>query len=116
MHVCPPLAGVELEESDARHAVPASGEGQPGFVFLRVFVCLWHKYRSASLGKLCGAVQGKVAISGAVLAPLWSLKSGCLSLRAPSSCLTLAKQRGLRPASLCLRRTRCPRLGSIWTS
>lgn len=40
MHVCPPLAGVELEESDAPHAVPASGEGQPGFVFLRVFVCV----------------------------------------------------------------------------
>lgn len=40
MHAYTPLVGVELEKSDMLYAVPASAKGEPGFVFLCVFVCL----------------------------------------------------------------------------
>lgn len=62
------------------YAVPASGKGEPGFVFLCVFVCLCYQYLAFSLGKFTVIGEEKAAIPGTKVAPLERLKCGCLLL------------------------------------
>lgn len=101
MHACTPLVGVELEKSAMSYAVPASGEGEPGFVFLCVFVCLCGEYCRVCLGKLCCDVEEKAAVPGTGVAPLERLKSGCLPSGAPKLLYNLSQMAGaLHPASL----------------
>lgn len=62
--------------------MPASGKGEPGFVFLCVFVFLCYPYLGVSLGKFRCNIKEKAAIPGAKVAPLERLKCGCLLLGA----------------------------------
>lgn len=62
--------------------MPASGKGEPGFVFLSVFVCLCFQYLGVGLGKFYCDVEEKAAIPSIKMAPLERLKCGCLLLDA----------------------------------
>lgn len=64
------------------YAVPASGKGEPSFVFLCAFVCLRYQYLAVGLGKFYCDVEEKAAIPGTKVAPLERLKWGCLLLGA----------------------------------